>query len=208
MKIGSIWAVGRNYADHAKELNNPVPKEPMIFLKAGAAATQGENIQWPKMFDGDIHHEVELALRFGQNLEFDAMMLALDLTARDLQSKLKSAGHPWTLAKSFRGSCPMSPPIPLPVSPWTNTEFRDARLELKVNNELRQSAKLSDMIFAPQTLAAWVKERFPVSEGDVLLTGTPAGVGALKSGDHLEGQLVGPGSTLWLRQTWRTTQPN
>lgn len=208
MKIGSIWAVGRNYVDHAKELNNPIPKEPLVFLKSGHTATSGEGIQWPRLFDGDIHHEIELALRFGANLEFDAIMLALDLTAREQQSKLKAAGQPWTLAKSFRGSCPLSPPIPLPVSPWTNPEFRDARLELQVNGESRQNAKISDMIFAPQMLADWVKERFPVSEGDVLLTGTPAGVGPLKNDDVLEGQLVGPGGTLWLRQPWRVLPAN
>ena len=207
MKTANIWAVGRNYADHAKELNNPLPKEPLVFLKAGSTATTGEAVQWPALFDGDIHHELELALRFGEDLRFDAMMLALDLTARELQARLKGAGQPWTLAKSFRGSCPLSSPVPLPVGAWSNEDFLGSRLELKVNGELRQSGRLAEMIFSPPVLSEWVRARFPVRPGDLLLTGTPAGVGPLRAGDQLEGLLTSPTQHLWLRHLWRVQPP-
>lgn len=202
MMIGNIWAVGRNYADHAKELANPIPTEPLIFLKAGSCATFGDEVAWSATC-GEIHHEIELALRFGENLEFETMMLALDLTDRPAQNRLKAAGHPWTLAKSFHGACPLSAQTPLPKDPWTANGLGTCLLELKVNGEHRQSATLNDMIFSPSELRKWILGRYPVRPGDLLLTGTPAGVGPLRAGDHLEATLRPAQGTPLLAQSWK-----
>ena len=177
----NFWCVGRNYADHAKELGHAVPSEPMIFLKAGSCLVEGPEIRLPA-WPGEIHHELEIALQFSTSLNFAKMALALDLTDRVAQNRLKEKGQPWTLAKSFRGACPLSPAVP----------FRDPRalhLQLLVNGQIRQDGLGKDMIFDAATLKSFVLERFPVVPGDWLLTGTPAGVGALKPGDRLEASL-------------------
>ena len=114
--IQNIWCVGRNYAEHAKELGNAVPnsatEEPMIFLKAGSTVVMNDGRFALPKFSQDIHHECEVAYKFDQHLQLTEMTLALDLTARDVQAKLKTAGHPWTLAKSFKASCPIGPFVP------------------------------------------------------------------------------------------------
>ncbi|MBX2987072.1 MAG: fumarylacetoacetate hydrolase family protein [Bdellovibrionaceae bacterium] len=190
--IHNVWAVGRNYADHAKELGNAVPGEPMIFLKAGSSVTTGPRVQWPA-WAKDVHHELEWALEFGPELRFSRMALALDLTERTLQGKLKSQGHPWTLAKSFTGSCPLSDWVKLPAS---EEDQKKLRLQLFVNGESRQDGLVSQMIFPAEVLREFILARFPVRPGDVLLTGTPAGVGALHAGDQLEGRLSLAGKEL------------
>lgn len=190
----NIWCVGRNYADHAKELGNDVPSEPLIFLKAGRCVTTGEDISLPP-WSTDVHHELEIALRFDGALALSAAALALDLTERAAQNRLKAKGQPWTLAKSFRGACPLTPAVPL-------QNFSDLRLWLKVNGELRQEGHSSHMIFSPETLRAFVVERFPVEKGDWLLTGTPAGVGPLHRGDVLEAALENKGLSV-INARWR-----
>ncbi len=177
--IQNIWAVGRNYADHAKELGQEVPKEPLIFLKAGSCAHWEAPIPLP-LHSEDVHFELELALCFNSRLEFDAAGLALDLTARDVQQKLKAQGQPWTLAKSFKASCPLSNFIDLPQ------QLPHFHLELRVNQQLRQQGHTSQLIFDFEILRQFVLAHFPVQEGDLLLTGTPAGVGPLKAGDQLQ----------------------
>lgn len=180
--IRNIWAVGRNYGAHAKEMGAVVPSKPMIFLKAGSSATLKREVS---LYPGssDIHHEVEIALRFGTAVDsaghpsFDGAALALDLTARDIQAKLKADAHPWTLAKSFKQSCPISPMIAL-TGLVPHFQF-----ELAVNGEIRQIGDTHDMIFNFETLRKYVAENFPVEPGDLLLTGTPSGVGLLKAGD-------------------------
>lgn len=194
--IRNIWAVGRNYADHAKELGNAVPTahvDPMIFLKAGTSAVpNGQAFRLPA-FSQDIHHETEIALRFGAGLEFTDITIALDLTARDIQAKLKTQGHPWTLAKSFQASCPIGPLKPLP----SGINLGDLHFSLRVNGELRQKGHTADMIHPIETLRRYVIERFPVVEGDLLLTGTPAGVAPLRSGDRLEAEISGILTAHW-----------
>src|SRR3989338_8387796 len=106
--IRNIWSIGRNYAEHAKELGNEVPAEPLIFLKAGSSAVLNSADFSLPSWATDIHHEVELALQFNDQLEISKAAVALDLTERTLQSKLKAKGSPWTLAKSFTNSCPVS----------------------------------------------------------------------------------------------------
>ena len=141
--IQNIWAVGRNYAEHAKELGNSIPTEPLIFLKAGSCATfSAKELHLPAGIE-EVHHEVELALRFDENLQIESACIALDLTQRDLQNKLKAQGHPWTLAKSFKEACPLSPFFP--VSDLD--ELVDLEISLKINGELRQQGRTSQMLF-------------------------------------------------------------
>lgn len=180
----NIWAVGRNYGAHAKELGNDVPTTPLVFLKAGSTAVAEGPVDLASKLSQDIHHEVEIALRFGPHrdghghLFFEAAGLALDLTARDIQTRLKNAGQPWTLAKSFRESCPLSRFVSLPQ------QTPDFQFLLTVNGETRQSGDTRDMVFSFETMRRYVQENFPVEPGDVLLTGTPSGVARLQAGDR------------------------
>lgn len=192
--IRNIWAVGRNYADHAKELGNSVPSEPFIFLKAGSSALiDQEEILLPKWCE-EVHHELEIALRFDEQLNFSEMALALDLTERKKQNQLKEKGLPWTLAKSFTNSCPLSKSFP-----FANiNDLKNADLMLKINGEIRQQGNTNQMIFSFDILADFVKTHFPVCAGDWLLTGTPAGVGKLNPGDKLEAYLNQKLITKWL----------
>jgi len=200
-EIRNIWAVGRNYADHAKELGNLAPApadQPMIFLKAGSSiVTNGKSFHLPA-FSKDVHHEVEVALQFGDDFKWSAVSIAIDLTARDLQNELKSKGHPWTLAKSFRDSCLLGPLVPL--NEGINLQNLD--FSLHINGELRQSGNTRNMIHEVEKLRVYVLEHFPVAPGDLLLTGTPAGVGPVRPGDELEAQLGN-----LLRAHWRAASP-
>ncbi len=184
----NIWCVGRNYAEHAKELGNSVPEEPMIFLKAGSTIVPNQGRFALPKFSQDIHHECEVAYRFDAQLNLSEMTLALDLTARDVQTKLKNAGHPWTLAKSFKASCP--------IGPFVEAQF-DVAFIFKVNGETRQMGQTHDMIHSTDKLKKYVLERFPVHPGDLLLTGTPKGVSRLAPGDRLEAEIPGILKAAW-----------
>ena len=180
----NIWAVGRNYSDHNNEMGYvPAPPsgDPVIFLKAGSCyAAEGEKIVLPG-FSKEVHNEMEIAFRFGPHLEFDAYTVALDLTARDFQSKATASGTPWTISKSFRGACPMGPWQTFePVMLEKGFEFR-----LLKNDEIIQKSSTLNMIYPVEFVRKYVLERFPVVPGDALLTGTPAGVGPIASGDVL-----------------------
>lgn len=193
--IRNLWCVGRNYAEHARELGNELPPEPLIFLKAGSCVVRGERIELPA-WAGEIHHELEIALEFGEDRCFRSLALALDLTDRTAQNRLKSKGQPWTLAKSFRGSCPLTPSIPLP------RDLSALRLRLLVNGEVRQDGLSSQMLFNPESLRQFVLKRFPVEPGDWLLTGTPAGVASLQPGDVVRALLTGPDTSDLLHADW------
>lgn len=190
--IRNIWAIGRNYAEHAKELGNEVPTEPLIFLKAGSSATFSNTIELPK-WTKDVHHEVELALCFNDQLKISSAALALDLTERHFQNQLKAKGSPWTLAKSFTGSCPVSDFFAVA----SLDELLALDITLHVNGELRQKGNTSQMIFSLRQQIDYVLAHFPVCPGDLLLTGTPSGVAAIRSGDHLKGELVGKMAKEW-----------
>nr|BFD67732.1 fumarylacetoacetate hydrolase family protein [Bdellovibrio sp. HAGR004] len=191
--IQNIWAVGRNYADHAKELGNEVPTVPMLFLKAGSSASlAAKEIHLPE-WATEIHHEVELALQFDENLQIDEACIALDLTERNKQNQLKSKGHPWTLAKSFKESCPLSGFFAV----TDLEELKNLEIILKINGEVRQKGNTSQMIFGYEKLLDFVRQHFPVVPGDLLLTGTPAGVGPIRRGDVLEAEIVGK-----IKHTW------
>lgn len=191
--IQNIWAVGRNYAEHAKELGNEVPTEPMIFLKAGSTASiAAHEINLPEGTK-ELHHEVELALRFDDNLQISEACIALDLTDRAKQNQLKAKGHPWTLAKSFKGSCPLSNFFPVNDL----DELKNLELRLTVNGEVRQQGNTSQMILSLESLIQYVRLHFPVVPGDLLLTGTPAGVGPIKAGDVLTAEIVSKTRHSW-----------
>ncbi len=210
----NLWCVGRNYREHAKELGHEVPTtRPMIFLKAGSCIVSCNEAQSPKnlrnterqtsgqirlpQFSQDVHHEVELVLRFNDQGKFDAMAIGLDLTIRDVQIELKKMGHPWTLSKSFRDSAPLGPWID--ISSWNadGTDWPDLEIRLHKNNQLVQSGKMSEMVFAISELAQYIWQNFPVVAGDALFTGTPPGVGLIASGDHLKCEIVGYSSATW-----------
>lgn len=192
--IQNIWAVGRNYAEHAKELGNEVPSKPLIFLKAGSTSTIAAHELHLPSWTSELHHEIELALQFDENLQIDEACIALDLTDREMQNQLKAKGQPWTLAKSFKGACPLS--AFFPVNDLEDLSNLD--LILKVNNETRQKGNTSQMIFKMEDLANFVRHHFPVAPGDLLLTGTPAGVGPLRKGDVLDAEIVGKMKHRWV----------
>ncbi|OFZ30190.1 MAG: hypothetical protein A2622_10110 [Bdellovibrionales bacterium RIFCSPHIGHO2_01_FULL_40_29] len=187
----NIWAVGRNYADHAKEMNAETPTVPFFFLKSGNCLNPGSVIHLPK-WSQDVHYELELAFRIDENLSFSHATLALDLTARDAQSHAKKSGQPWTLAKSFIGACP--------IGSWISVlelkEFENITFELKKNHQIVQSGQTRDMVFKPAQLLEFIKDHYPLSEHDLILTGTPAGVGPLHSGDLLTAELRVENQTL------------
>lgn len=189
--IKNIWAVGRNYADHAAEMKAEVPKSPFFFLKSGSSSESGSKIKLP-LWSKDVHHELEIAYLLDENLSFSHITLALDLTARDAQAEAKTKGLPWTLAKSFKASCPIGSWIDLrEISSQESLE-----IELKKNKKVVQSGNINQMIFKPDFLLKYLKERFPLEPHDVVLTGTPAGVGPLVPGDILEGTLRANSHTL------------
>ena len=184
--MATLWCIGRNYKDHAAEMNSPVPQTPLVFLKSGNCLSQKSQITIPD-FTRDLHHELELAVKLGPLLIPSEVALALDLTARDIQSDCKKQGLPWSMAKSFRDSCPISQWIPFDNMSW----FEKLNFQLRVNQTLRQDGHVSDMIFNLEQLIEHLKKYFPVEPGDIILTGTPAGVAKLNSGDKLIASLQG-----------------
>lgn len=195
--LGKIVCIGRNYADHAKELNNPVPTEPLLFIKPATSAVRFDELLEPPYNRGEVHYEAELALLIGERLTHATVDeaeravvgigLALDLTLRELQTRLKEKGHPWEIAKSFDGACPLSDFMPLSRVPnWNALVF-----ELEIDGELRQRGEVSDMLFPIPTLIAEMSRHFTLEPGDVILTGTPEGVGELPRGARLCLSLTG-----------------
>ena len=181
--VRNIWAVGRNYLEHAKEMNAEIPKTPLFFLKAGSCIETSSQIQLPH-WSNDVHHELELALWLDSELKASHISLALDLTARDAQSLAKAKGLPWTQAKSFKAACPLGPWVPLEDLSLPTLHF-----SLEKNGKIVQQGQYADMIFKPERLIEHVKNFYPVCPHDVILTGTPEGVGPLKSGDTLRALL-------------------
>jgi 2-keto-4-pentenoate hydratase/2-oxohepta-3-ene-1,7-dioic acid hydratase in catechol pathway len=191
--IQNIWCVGRNYADHAKELGNEIPTEPLIFLKAGSTATlSAKELHLPFWIE-EVHHEVELALQFDENLQIDEACIALDLTDRAKQNSLKAKGQPWTLAKSFKEACPLSPFFPVDDL----EELKNLDISLKIQGEIRQQGNTKQFIFGLEKLLDFTRQHFPVMPGDLLLTGTPAGVGPIRKGDILEAEIKGKMKHIW-----------
>ncbi len=192
-----IICIGRNYANHAAELNNPIPEEPVIFLKPDSSLLRGNADFFYPEITSDLHYECELVYRVSKEGKFvtrnfattylDAVGLGIDFTARDLQQKAKDKGLPWTLAKGFHGSAPVSEFIPL--DEWKNP--LRLTFEFYVNGERRQSGDSANMIFGIAELVEFITKFMVLKKGDLLFTGTPEGVGAVKQGDHLTAFLEG-----------------
>lgn len=191
LPVGKAVCVGRNYAAHAKELGNEVPSEPLLFMKpATSFCSLAQPLVLPKG-QGEVHHEVEMVALIGKRLHnadeedvrfaIEGYGIGLDLTLRDVQNQLKAKSHPWERAKAFDGAAPLS-------------GFIDARgvsvkqqlkLSLAINGEIRQSGHTGLMLFPTFALIAYMSQHFTLQPGDVIFTGTPAGVGPLRSGDQL-----------------------
>ena len=192
-----ILCVGRNYEDHARELKNPLPPEPIIFGKPDSALLT-DNRPFPlPAFAREFHHEVELVVRIrraGRLLSeadadgcYEELALGIDFTARDLQDELRSKGLPWEKCKGFDGSAAVSAFVPRRRYP----DVQDLELRLDVNGRTRQRGTTADMIFPVSRILAHISEYFTLRPGDLVFTGTPAGVGPVSPGDRLQGYLNG-----------------
>jgi len=201
--VGKIVCVGQNYLKHIDELSSKRSETPVLFLKPSTAIlAQGQHIILPE-YSREVHHETELALLIGTLArriksedwrEYVAGAgIALDLTLRDLQAKAKERGLPWAVAKGFDGACPISDFVPL----GHIQDIQNLSIGLRVNGILKQDGSTSEMIFPVGDLLAIISGIFTLEPGDIVLTGTPAGVGPLKSGDHLEATISEIGSMVF-----------
>lgn len=195
--LGKIVAIGRNYAEHAKELNNPIPSEPILFIKPATAAVDMHQPFSIPQGKGAVHHELEIALLIGKTTKnitaqnawdyVAGIGLGLDLTLRDVQDKLKEKGHPWEKAKAFDGANPLSHWL----LPSAISDKHNISLQLTKNGEVKQSGNSNMMITSIPDLLAYASNFFTLQPGDVVMTGTPAGVGPLSRGDQLVADLNG-----------------
>jgi acylpyruvate hydrolase len=192
-----IIAIGRNYAEHAKELNNPVPTVPVIFMKPDTAILKDNKPFYHPDFSEDIHHEIEIVLKVSKEGKhigekfassyYEEIGLGIDFTARDIQNRHKEKGLPWELAKAFDGSAPISAFVP-------KTKFAniyDINFKLDVSGETRQEGNTGNLLFSFESIIAFVSKYVTLKKGDLIFTGTPAGVSKVKVGDRLEGYLEG-----------------
>ena len=193
-----IVCVGRSYAAHAQELGNAVPEQPVLFVKPPSSLVAlADGIDWNKAL-GSCHYECELSLRIDQPLSkvtdsaqalnaIGAVTLGLDLTLRDLQDQLKAKGHPWERAKAFDGACMLADWIDVSeIGAWDQVQY-----SLEINGQLRQHGDTSLLIFSIAELLKDISQVFSLQPGDVVMTGTPAGVAALQSNDQLKMTLTG-----------------
>lgn len=189
LAIKSIYCIGRNYAEHIKELNNPLPTSPIVFLKPQSSICyNGDEIIIPAQ-SSHVHHEVELVIAISttcKNIsESDALNyisgvgIGIDFTARDIQQKAKEAGHPWTIAKGFDTFAPISSFVPIKEI----IDIQNIDLKLSVNNSIKQLGNTSQMIFSVAKIVSYLSKIFTLYPGDLIFTGTPSGVSAIKSGD-------------------------
>lgn len=187
-----IFCIGRNYIDHAKELNNPVPDSPLIFMKPPTALLKDPQIFYTPEFSKDLHYEIEVVLKMSKNgksiqnafaLDYiESLTVGIDFTARDLQAALKAKGHPWEKAKAFDGSAL--------VGNWISYEKEsDIDFTLFKNGEIAQKGNTSELIFKFAHLICYISKYFTIQKGDLIFTGTPAGVGPVTIGDELEGYI-------------------
>lgn len=192
-----IIAIGRNYSEHIKELGNETPDEPVVFMKPDTALLKNNAAFYHPEFSQDVHHEVEVIVRIAKEGKFiaekfadkyyDKIGLGIDFTARDLQNNLRSKGLPWELAKAFNSSAPVSEWIP-------KEQFEDVQnidFKLEINGEIRQEGNTSQMIHSINDIICFVSKFISLRAGDIIFTGTPSGVGAVKRGDVLKGYLQG-----------------
>jgi 2-keto-4-pentenoate hydratase/2-oxohepta-3-ene-1,7-dioic acid hydratase in catechol pathway len=190
-----IFCVGRNYAEHATELGNAIPDEPVIFMKPKSALLQAHTPFYYPEFTNELHYECELVLRISKNGKYiqdkfaskyyDAISVGIDFTARDIQQELKEKGLPWEKAKAWDNSAAVGKWVP--VANIKNR--REIAFRLLKNKELVQQGNSKHMIYEFDYLVSYISNYFSVNIGDLIFTGTPAGVGELVVGDELEGYL-------------------
>lgn len=191
-----IICIGRNYAAHAKELNNPLPTKPVVFMKPSTALLVNEKPFYYPAFSKDIHYEAEIVLKIGKNGRhvaeefahkyYSEIALGIDFTARDLQQQCKEKGHPWEIAKGFDGSAVIGPFMPIEKVNRNAIQFH-----LDKNGETVQKGNTKDMTFSFDQIIAYVSQFFKLTMGDYIYTGTPAGVGPISIGDQYEGYIEG-----------------
>jgi len=192
-----ILAIGRNYVNHAKELNNPVPDEPVVFSMPDSALLKNNKDFYYPDFSKDIHHEVEVVVkinRVGKNIPmefahryYNEIGLGIDFTARDIQAECKKKGLPWEKAKAFDGAAPIS-------KFRSKDQFKDVNqldFHLDINGKRVQTGTTSNMIFSIDYLISYLSQFFTLKIGDMIYTGTPEGVGPVVIGDHLVAELEG-----------------
>jgi 2-keto-4-pentenoate hydratase/2-oxohepta-3-ene-1,7-dioic acid hydratase in catechol pathway len=187
-----IFAIGRNYIDHARELNNPVPAEPMFFMKPDTAVIINNKPFYYPDFTSDLQYETEIVIklhRVGKNVAekfahryFTEIGIGIDFTARDIQNKCKEKGWPWEIAKAFDGSAPISKFLPKEKFP----DVGNINFHLDLNGQTVQLGNTRDMIFSFDKIIAHVSKYITIRMGDLVFTGTPAGVGPVKIGDRLQ----------------------
>ncbi len=192
-----IIAIGRNYAAHAKELNNPLPSAPVIFLKPDTALLKDNRPFYIPDFSSDIHYELEVVLKIckeGKHIQekfasnyYEEVGLGIDFTARDIQSVHKEKGLPWELAKAFDNSAAVSNFIPK----TDVTNMYELPFELKINQEIRQRGNTKNMLYSFEQIISFVSQYITLKKGDMIFTGTPEGVGQVHPGDKLEAWLEG-----------------
>jgi acylpyruvate hydrolase len=190
-----IICIGRNYAEHAKEMKAETPSEPVFFMKPDTALLKDEEFYYPE-HTKDLHHEIELVVKIskaGKHIEeqfahkyYEEIGLGIDFTARDVQAKCKEKGLPWEKAKAFDNSAPIGKFVSKSKLDLNNISF-----ELKVNSQSKQHGTSSDMIFSIDKIIAYVSKFVTLKVGDLIYTGTPEGVGPVKIGDKLEGFVNG-----------------
>lgn len=199
-KPENIYCVGRNYIEHTKEMNYDLPSEPVIFLKPNSAIINNGIVAIPefkgKKISNNLHHEVELVIvigKEGDNIEISkskeyisGFAVGIDFTLRDLQSEFKKKGMPWAVSKGFRNSAGVSE-----ILPKDRFDFDTDSISLRVNGELRQDSKVSEMIFKPDFLIHYLSSIFGLKKGDIIFTGTPSGVSQVVPGDKIEAEISG-----------------
>lgn len=188
-----IICIGRNYAEHAKELNNPIPENPVVFMKPPSAMLVNDKPLYYPEFTKDLHYEGEIVLKIcknGRHVQpefaseyYDQVGFGIDFTARDVQDQCKKKGHPWEIAKAFDGSAAMGRFLPLADLPDRSA----IQFQLKKNGEVVQRGNTHDMLSSFETIIVYVSKYFKLQVGDFIFTGTPAGVGPVQIGDKLEG---------------------
>lgn len=191
-----IFCIGKNYADHAKEMNSDVPESPLVFMKPSTALIQGNQVFYIPEFSSDIHYECEFVVKISKTGKaisrkdvknyIGSVSLGIDFTARDIQQDCKKNGYPWEISKSFDHSAALGELIEIPYEKFSDLEFF-----LELNGEKVQIGKTASMIYDVETIIHYISQRFTLQTGDLLYTGTPAGVGQVKPGDVLEGSLEG-----------------
>ena len=189
-----IICIGRNYAEHAKEMKSEVPTEPVFFLKPETALLKDKDFYYPE-FTKDLHHEVELVLKISKNGKhiaeefastyYNEIGIGIDFTARDIQQKCKEKSLPWEKAKAFDNAAPIGEFMPKENFP----DLKNISFQLNINGKPRQIGNTKDLIFSFEKIIAYVSQFITLKTGDLIFTGTPEGVSAVNIGDVLEASI-------------------